>query len=99
MAYFSNATEAEMFSARQCFICQHWRVGEDGEDEGCPIYDIHFAYNYDQCRKTEAGKVIKEILEMLIPTEKDSLFAGQCSMFEASGECIGQSKMDFQKAR
>jgi len=82
MAYFSNGTEALMYEEQWCFRCQHGRSSAD--DDECTIWIAHFDYGYDLCN--DHDKPGKQILDMLIPVDKDGLPA-KCSMFlEAIGK-------------
>lgn len=82
LAYFSNSSEGSDYETRYCENCINFR-DRDGllGSSSCPILDLHYEYNYDQCKKTKLGKAIKNILEQLIPTKADGLFADECSMF------------------
>jgi len=85
MAYFSNGSEGSDYEDRYCSRCVNWRDRistrplSDGM-ESCPIWDLHFNYNYDQCGKTKLAKTIANILGDLIPRREDG-FAGECKMF------------------
>jgi len=89
MAYFSNGSEGSDYEDRYCSNCVNYRDRDssiplsDGI-ESCPIWDIHFFYNYDQCGKTKLAKTIANILGDLIPRREDG-FAGECKMFRARG--------------
>lgn len=84
MAYFPNATSAEMAMEDNCFQCKNRKIREDEDTEGCPISDVHYRGNYIQCKNSD----IKAILEILWPTKNNH--PGKCSMFEPNGECRGQ---------
>lgn len=76
MAYFSNGTEGEMYQDDYCMKCKNWRDRKDGRGEGCPIWDLHVLYAYDECN----GKGnAKDMLDTLIPMKE--LYADECSMF------------------
>lgn len=82
MAYFSNGTEGMAYEEQYCHRCVNWRdIYGITNSPGCPIIDLHFEYNYDQIGKTKLAKAIKDVLDELIPTPKDQLFPGECSMF------------------
>ena len=78
MAYFSNGTEGDMYMEKYCEKCVNWREGRGGFGEGCPVWDVHLIYNYDECNSKNNGK---KILDHLIPMKKDGLFADECTMF------------------
>lgn len=85
MAYFPNGSSGDICMERYCERCLNWADRKDGRGFGCPIWDAHHSGNYEQCK----NKGVKEILEILWPTNKD-LFPGECSMFRPNGECEGQ---------
>lgn len=64
MAYFVNSTEGEQFK-KQCSRCKYGQ-------KPCPIYQVHFFYNYDTCN----NQVTRQILDDLI-SDNDT-----CAMFE-----------------
>jgi hypothetical protein len=78
MAYFSSGTEGEKYNEKYCERCINWRDLQDGRGSGCPIWDIHFLFAYDECNKKTAGK---KILDTLIPSNSKTGFAEECSMF------------------
>lgn len=77
MAYFPNGTSGHDYESKYCDRCTH--NPEDLSDV-CPIWDLHWEYNYDQHKKTKLGKAIKDVLEMLIPSDEKG-FPKECSMF------------------
>jgi hypothetical protein len=81
MAYFPNGTAGMIYDEQYCWNCVHWPIDDDAP--GCPIWNLHHLYNYDQCDDDARGKAIKSFLETLIPTSDDGLGADQCSMFIA----------------
>ena len=88
MAYFSNGTEGMMYEEQFCDKCVHQGIDSNGEGKGCPIWNAHFMYNYDAA----GNETAKGILEMLIPTRSDGLFADECSMFQ---ETIDDGQMNL----
>ena len=46
--YFSNGTEGDVFQSKYCYECVNWRDLKDGLREGCPVWDLHIAFNYKQ---------------------------------------------------
>jgi hypothetical protein len=77
MAYFSNGTEGMMYQEQWCDRCQNFRDLDDGRGHGCPIWDAHLLYAYEECGKKSNAK---SILDLLIPAGSDH-FPAQCSMF------------------
>ena len=76
MAFFSNSTEAEIWKEQNCYRCLHWN-----EDSGCPVENVHWLYCYEaQGRKHNGDKMPREILDLLIPSDKKG-HADTCSMF------------------
>jgi hypothetical protein len=80
MAYFSNGTEGLMYEEKYCNNCVHF-TDAGGEVYACAVLELHYEFNYEQGGKTKLGKAIKQVLETLIPTKKDGLFADECKMF------------------
>ncbi len=78
MAYMSNGSEGMDYEARFCQNCVHF--GPE-EGPGCPILLLHMLWNYDQCQKTEVGKVKEAALDNFIPRSADGLDNEQCKMF------------------
>jgi len=76
MAYFSNGTEHAIYEDEYCHKCHFY---PEEETCGCPVMEIHWAYNYDQFDKTDRGKELASILGLFIPTEE--LYAGKCRFF------------------
>ena len=70
MAYFPNGTAGMDFQARQCDRCLH----DDPRDgaPGCPVWDAHLLFSYEECNSKSNAKVI---LDMLIPS------ADGCAMY------------------
>lgn len=83
MGYFSNGTEGEMYMARWCERCVHWRDDKDGRGDGCPIWDLHLLYNYDQHKKPSTERA----LAMFIPYVDGH--NSQCVMFWERGKGNG----------
>lgn len=72
MAYFANGTEGMMYEDEYCSKCINYRDNGSGS-EGCPILDLHFIHNYDECNKKDS------FLHFLIP--RKGIDNEQCSMF------------------
>ena len=90
MGYFSNGSEGDRYEARYCHRCINWRDKHDGRGAGCPVWDIHFVYNYDQFpehAKTDAARshaaTIRAILASLIPMPEGCSSNAECRMFRA----------------
>jgi hypothetical protein len=88
VGYFSNGTEGLMYQEAYCFRCQNWgkdKLSESSGQPGCPVWDAHLFYAYEECNSKSNAKMI---LDMLIPlvdhTFKDGIthkINGECSMF------------------
>ena len=76
MACFSNGTEGDDYTDKYCAKCVHWR--DDGHGVGCPVWDIHLLYAYEECNTKSNAK---DMLETLIPTNPKTRLAEQCEMF------------------
>ncbi len=63
--YFPNGTSGLMFQEENCFHCLNFRDLEDGRGAGCPIWDVHTLFNYDQIDNAK----LRELLGVLIPEE------------------------------
>jgi hypothetical protein len=88
MAYFSNGTEGLMYQERYCMRCQNWgrdRLTDKSGEPGCPIWDAHLLYAYEECNSESNAKYILDaLIPMVDHTAKDGLsyhMAGECSMF------------------
>jgi len=75
MAYFANGSEGDRFQAKYCDRCIHW-----SPEKGCPVFNAHLDYNYEEC---DSGSNAEKILNMLIPQieNEHGSFPGECSMF------------------
>jgi len=72
MGYFSNGNEGTTYQAQFCDKCVNYRDKNDGRGPGCPIWDAHLLWNYQQEDK-------KEVLDFFIP--RDGLYNAECTMF------------------
>jgi len=101
MAYFPNGSSGDCYMGKYCMNCRHWKLDEEHDIEGCPIWDLHMIGDYDQCAKTEIGKLWKSLLEALIPTQENGIFPDKCTMFIPVGgiDLPGQIVMDFVSDR
>lgn len=81
MGFFSNGTEGDMYQSQFCARCINWKDVGDGRGAGCPVWDLHMLYNYDQHKKasTEAA------LAMFIPRDAAG-WNRQCAMFHERGK-------------
>lgn len=77
MAYFSNGSEGAQYQEIYCVRCANYRDKDDGRGPGCPVWDVHLLYAYEEANETSNAKYI---LDILIPIGKDN-FAAECSMF------------------
>ena len=93
MGYFSNGSMGDSYISQYCENCRNWRDLKDGRGPGCPIWDWHMIWNYNQCADTEIGKLYKDSLEHFIPTGKNG-FPDKCRMFDpATIDVQGQQKL------
>jgi len=81
MGYFSNGTEGMRWQSKNCDLCAHYKDLNDGRGPGCPAWDAHLIYDYEQCKEDQKGKAIAEILGLLIPRSDDRLYNLQCALF------------------
>jgi hypothetical protein len=86
MAYFPNGTSGMVYQERYCCRCKNYRDKGDGRGAGCAIWDLHLFFSYEECNNT--GKVegkprtnAKDMLDTLIPMDKETHFPAECSMF------------------
>ena len=80
MAYFPNGTSGMDWESENCNQCVHMYDAE-GEAYACPIINVHYEHNYDQCADTELGKAIRKILDELIPSDERG-FPERCPTFQ-----------------
>jgi hypothetical protein len=73
MGYFSNGTEGMMYEERYCSRCVHFKP----DDGGCMVWLAHLNGNYKQ----HDNPALKEVLDLLIPREKDGIGNKECRMF------------------
>ena len=74
MAYFSNGSEGDFYEAKYCRRCVHMHPAH-----GCPCWDAHLLWNYDECNKPNS------ILHKMWPRE--GCHNGVCMFFvTATGE-------------
>jgi hypothetical protein len=78
MGYFSNATEGDCYMEEFCSNCKNWVDKKDGRGHGCAIWDLHLNYNYELCNSKSKAK---EILDWLIPRDKEKGGNSECIMF------------------
>lgn len=64
MAYFSNATQGEIYRAKYC----NWCINNGDDEDSCPIWDLHLMWNYDAVGKN-ADETKRIALNALIPVE------------------------------
>lgn len=67
MGYFSNGAEGMDYQYKYCDHCAH------NENGGCPIWDAHLRYNYEECNNKDS------ILHLLIP--RNGIYNEQCKLF------------------
>lgn len=79
MGYFSNGIEGAIYQDHFCERCVNWRDLDDGRGPGCPVWDAHLLYAYEECNSESNAAAM---LDMLIPREEPGLNGnGQCTMF------------------
>ena len=61
MGYFSNGTEGADYEEKYCNHCVHQL-----EDYGCPCWNAHYFWNYDECNKADS------ILHKIIPRDTEN---------------------------
>lgn len=90
MAYFSNGTEGLIYQETYCWRCQNWgkdKLSEKSGGPGCPIWDLHLLYSYEECDSdSNAKKMLDTLIPMVEHTFSDGItgeIAGKCSMFHA----------------
>lgn len=75
MGYFANGTEGEIFNERYCHRCVNWRDLDDGRGPGCPVWDAHLMFAYDESGSSSNAETI---LSVLIPRHG---IKNECAMF------------------
>ena len=78
MGYFSNGTEGDVYQEAYCFRCAHWRDDDDGRGPGCPVWDAHLLYAYEEA---DSGSNAEAILDLLIP--RSGISNERCRLFVA----------------
>jgi hypothetical protein len=78
MGYFSNGEEGMAYQDTYCMNCRNWQDHADDRGEGCPVWDLHYLWNYEATGKNK--QTDKEMaLSMFIP--RDGIWNSQCAMF------------------
>lgn len=80
MAYFSDATESDLYRIQYCDVCAH--------NNRCPIWKLHLLYNFEQM----VNEHIQKILDTLIP--RDGAENRQCRMFFDRADSIREQDLD-----
>jgi hypothetical protein len=83
MGYFANGTEGAIYEETYCRRCIHY--GPE-EGPGCPIWFAHLLHNYDLCNEDPDENPAKQMLDMFIPINTETLENEQCTMFALSEE-------------
>ena len=86
MAYFPNGTSGDVYLEDWCFRCKNWKLRKDDFVPDCPIWDAHTLTSYPSAN----NELAKEILNILIPMDKEGIYPIRCRMFEWNGKCRGQ---------
>lgn len=87
MGYFSNGTEGGMFIESWCSRCVNWRDLDDGRGEGCPVYDAHLIFAYEECDSNSNAKAILDMLivrKVVTASDGFDLPVNECAMFVES---------------
>lgn len=79
MAYFPNGTSGDLYQAQWCECCLNYRDKDDGRGHGCAVWDAHLLSSYG------AKGEVKDILDTLIPMDKEGVFAAECAMYLDDG--------------
>ena len=66
MGYFSNSSDGMGYEDQYCSNCVHMN-----KEYGCPCWDIHMLYNYEECNNKES------ILHKMIPMDAEGT-CGKC---------------------
>lgn len=72
MAYFPNGESGRQYQAKWCDRCIHWP--ENPDDGGCHVWLAHLLFN--------GHEASQNVLNVLIPRDKDGIGNGRCSMFQ-----------------
>jgi hypothetical protein len=78
MGYFSNGSEGMDYEETYCRRCIHY--GPE-EGPGCPIWFAHLLHAYDLCNEDANENPGKQMLDMFIPINAETLENEQCTMF------------------
>lgn len=82
MGYFSNRAEGMCYDNQYCANCVH---AAKTEGEVCPVINVHYLYNYEQCQDSDMGRAIKWILNELIPISDEGPWNDECTMRYVEG--------------
>lgn len=85
MAYFSTGSEGGGYTEHYCKNCLNWK-----KDVGCPIWSLHWDFNYKQCDDPK----LEKILSRLIPRTEDKLSNEECSMWLPVAKLDDQNPKD-----
>ena len=83
MAYFPTGADCDDHVARYCDRCIHGT-----KDLSCPVFVLHFEWNYDAARNETKQKA----LNTLWPMEANGIYNAACAMFHASGNLAGEGE-------
>ena len=89
MGYFSNGTEGEMFQEAFCERCVNWRDLDDGRGPGCPVWDAHLTFAYEECNSESNAKTILDMLitpKTITASDGFPLPINECAMFLPGGD-------------
>lgn len=77
MGYFSNGAEGTMYLEHFCGRCKNWKKDDLGV--GCAVWDAHMLFS--TYGNTLEHKARREVLNVLIPENKDGCHNDACKMF------------------
>lgn len=83
MAYFSNGSEGMDYQERFCMKCRNWRYRENLGGMGCPVWDAHLCFAYEECNSKSNAKGMLDMLIPMVDTTLGYKTAGECAMFLA----------------
>jgi hypothetical protein len=90
MAYFANGTEGLDYQDRYCMRCRNWgrdELSAASGEPGCPIWDLHLLYSYEEANSNSNAKMMLDTLIPMVDFVAKGGIAyhipGECSMFDA----------------
>ena len=89
MGYFSNGTEGMIFTEMFCERCVNWRDLDDNRGPGCPIWDAHLMFAYEECNsESNAATILGMLIRRVDTLASDGLPVNdnECAMFLLGSE-------------